>query len=110
VLALERERYLVLGWPSASGPAMVTWAFVLEEPKPGLTRLIVRVRAGQGYPAPFGLPQWTVKSLVPLGHAVMQRKQLLGIARRVESSFPFGLDFEAAELERFVLIPTGSRY
>jgi len=31
------------------------------------------------------LPRWTVRTLVPLGHALMQRKQLLGIARRVEA-------------------------
>ena len=85
VLAFEPERYLILGWPSPAGPPVVTWAFVLEEPKPGCTRLIVRVRARGDYRPPFGLPRWTVKTLVPLGHALMQRKQLLGIARRVEA-------------------------
>jgi hypothetical protein len=57
LLAFEPERYLILGWPSPAGQPIVTWAFVLEEPKP----------------------------LVPLGHALMQRKQLLGIARRAEA-------------------------
>ena len=85
VLAFEPERYLILGWPSPAGPPVVTWAFVLEEPSPGCTRLIVRVRVTGNYRPPFGLPRWTVKTLVPLGHALMQRKQLLGIARRAEA-------------------------
>jgi hypothetical protein len=85
VLQYQPERYLVLGWPSPAGPPITTWAFVLEEPEPGCTRLIVRSRADTGYRPPFGLPKWTVKTLVPLGHAVMQRKQLLGIARRAEA-------------------------
>jgi hypothetical protein len=85
VLGFEAERFLVLGWPSPEGPPIVTWAFVLEEPEPGCTRLIVRVRAGQDYRPPFGLPRWAVWSLVPFGHFVMQRKQLLGIARRAEA-------------------------
>jgi hypothetical protein len=88
VLAFEAERFLILSWPSPAGPPVVSWAFVLEEPEPGCTRLIVRVRAGEGYHSPFGLPWWAVKALMPLGHAVMQRKQLLGIARRVEAHAP----------------------
>jgi hypothetical protein len=63
---------------------MMTWAFVLEEPKPGITRLIVRARAGTGYRPPFRLPMWTMQTLVGWGHGVMQRKQLRGIARRAE--------------------------
>ena len=39
--------------------------------------------ACEGQP-PFGLPRWTLKTVVPWGHLVMQRKQLLGIARRAE--------------------------
>jgi hypothetical protein len=85
VLGYESERFLILGWPSPAGPPVVTWAFVLEEAEPGCTRLIVRVRAGEGYRPPFGLPRWAVKSIVPLGHWIMQRRQLLGIARRVEA-------------------------
>ena len=85
LLAFEPERYLILGWPSPAGPPVVTWAFILEEPTPGCTRLIVRVQAAEDYRPPFALPRWTVKTLVPLGHALMQRKQLLGIARRAET-------------------------
>jgi hypothetical protein len=34
------------------------------------------------------MPRWMNKYLVPLGHYVMQRKQLMGIARRAEESRP----------------------
>jgi hypothetical protein len=86
VLGFHAEHYLILGWPSAAGqPPMTTWAFVLEEPSPGRTRLIVRARGDDRYRPPFGLPRWTVNTLVPLGHAIMQRKQLLGIARRADT-------------------------
>jgi hypothetical protein len=85
VLGFEAERFLVLGWPSPEGIPIVTWAFVLEEPAPGCTRLIVRVRVGEGYRPPLGLPHWMGDALMPLGHLVMQRKQLLGIARRTEA-------------------------
>jgi hypothetical protein len=86
VLQLERERFLVLGWLSPDGSLIVTWAFVLEEAEEGHTRLIVRARAAQGYRPPFGLPHWATRTLVPVGHFIMQRKQLLGIAKRVERS------------------------
>jgi hypothetical protein len=86
VLKLDSERLLILGWlPQPGGPPMTTWAFVLEEQEPGSTRLIVRARGGADYQPPFGLPRWTVSTLVPWGHAIMQRKQLLGIARRAEA-------------------------
>lgn len=86
VLQVDPQRSLVLGWlPLSGGPPLMTWAFVLAEAAPGCTRLIVRARARAGYRPPFGLPGWTVGTLVPLGHLLMQRKQLLGIARRAES-------------------------
>lgn len=86
VLRFDPERLLVLGWvPRPGEPPMTTWAFVLEEQEPGCTRLIVRARGAQDYKAPFGLPRWTINTLVPWGHAIMQRKQLLGIARRAEA-------------------------
>jgi hypothetical protein len=86
VLKVEPERSLVLGWvPKAGGPPMMTWAFVLEDQEAGSTRLIVRARGGAGYRPPFGLPRWTIGTLVAWGHSVMQRKQLLGIARRAEA-------------------------
>jgi hypothetical protein len=63
----------------------MTWAFVLREPAAGVTRLVVRARGGRGYRPPFHLPMWSLKTLVAWGHAVMQRRQLLGIARRAEA-------------------------
>lgn len=86
VLGVDPERSLVLGLvPAAGGPPLTTWAFVLEEHEAGSTRLIVRARGGAGYRPPFGLPRWTTGTLVAWGHAFMQRKQLLGIARRAEA-------------------------
>ena len=35
-----------LSWQSPSGEYFTTWAFVLQEPAPGRTRLPVRARAG----------------------------------------------------------------
>ena len=84
VLACEPHRSLVLGWPSSDGSPIVTWAFVLEQRPSDTTRLIVRVRAGQGYRF-HGLPVWLSEPAIRLVHFVMQRKQLLGIGRRVES-------------------------
>jgi len=88
VLAFELKHHIVLGWrPAPDAAPMVTWAFVLEECPRGHTRLIVRARGGRGYPF-YGLPQWIGMPVIRLGHAIMERKQLLGIASRVESSSP----------------------
>ena len=87
VLGFHAEHYLILGWPSPAGPSPITtWAFVLDQPSPGRTRLIVRARSDDRYRPPFGLPRWTANRLVPLGHAIMQRRQLLGIALRAEAT------------------------
>jgi hypothetical protein len=83
VAQIEVGHYLVLAWRSHSGQYFTTWAFVLEEPQPGITRLIVRGHVGQDY-HPFGLPQWVAKLIAPSAHFIMERKQLLGIARRAE--------------------------
>jgi len=84
VLAFEPYRSLILGWVK-NGEPLVSWAFVLEEIPDHVTRLIVRARGGPGYRF-HGLPSWVSKPVVRLVHFAMQRKQLLGIARRVESS------------------------
>jgi hypothetical protein len=83
LLALEPERVLTLAWPAPDGTPQVTWTFVLNDLAPGVTRLIVRVRGGAGYRF-YGLPLWLTKIAVRIVHYVMQRKQLLGIARRAE--------------------------
>jgi hypothetical protein len=85
VLACERDKSLVLGWPGPTGTPLVTWAFVLERRGDGTTRLTVRVRAGAGYRF-RRLPSWLSLPVVRLVHFIMQRKQLLGIARRAERS------------------------
>lgn len=85
VLAFDPCRFLILGWPGPSGEPLVTWAFVLEERAGDRTRLIVRARAGQGYRF-RGLPAWMSMPIARLVHFVMERKQLLGVARRVEHS------------------------
>jgi len=84
VLRLEPERALVLGWvPPRKRTPLTTWAFRLEDAGPDRTRLIVRARAASDYRL-FGLPRWILRRLVPVVHSVMERRQLLGIARRVE--------------------------
>lgn len=86
VLRVEHERSLVLGWlPYRRRQPLMTWAYVLTEPEPEITRLIVRARAGDGYHTPFGLPDWTIRTYTAWGHSLMQQKQLLGIARRSEA-------------------------
>jgi hypothetical protein len=84
VLDCESNWYLVLGWPSASdAEPLTTWSFTLEELRPHLTRLIVRVRGSRKYPF-HGLPPSIGRPAIRIIHSVMQRKQLVSIARRAE--------------------------
>jgi hypothetical protein len=83
LLGYETRQSLVLGWPNPDGSPQVTWAFVLEERPDDSTRLIVRVRATKNYQF-HGLPAWLSKPLIRVVHFLMQRKQLLGVARRAE--------------------------
>jgi len=65
---------------------------VLEVVGPDATRLLVRSRASAEYRfgtvlrdvLGVGLPEWLVRPVVLCGHFIMQRRQLLGIARRAE--------------------------
>jgi hypothetical protein len=94
VAACEPGRFLVLGWPLPDGTRLTTWAFVLDELGQGRTRLIVRSRASPAYHFAdvlrkvLGLrpPESIARPFLLLGHFIMQRKQLLGIARRAEHS------------------------
>ncbi len=87
VAQCDPERSLVLSW-QLNGRYQTTWAFVLEQTQPDQTRLIVRGRVASGY-RPYGLPQWFALSTGRIAHFIMQRKQLLGIARRAEANdFP----------------------
>ena len=83
VVRFEPARFLVLGWPAPDGTFLSTWVLTLEEEGHDRTRLITRARGAAGYPY-FGLPAWLGRPFVRLAHFVMQRKQLLGIAKRVE--------------------------
>ena len=84
VAQCEPDHSLVLAWRLPSGKYQTTWAFVLEQPQPRQTRLIVRGRVAPGY-RPYGLPQWLALPTGALAHFIMQRKQLLGIAHRAET-------------------------
>jgi hypothetical protein len=83
VLRFKPEQFLVLAWTSPERVPIVTWAFVVEPVAEDATRLIARARGGAAYRF-HGLPWWAAKPIVTLIHFVMQRKQLFGIARRVE--------------------------
>ena len=84
VLQHAPGRSLVLGWREGDGEPLVTWAFTLKHIGFTRTRLIVRVRAATHYSF-CGLPPWLGLPLIRVVHWVMQRKQLLGIARRAEA-------------------------
>lgn len=84
VAQYQPERSLVLSWRLPNGSYQTTWAFILEQHQPGQTRLIVRGRVASGY-RPYGLPEWFALSTGRIAHFIMQRKQLLGIARRAET-------------------------
>lgn len=83
LLSIEPERTLTLGFLRPDGTPDVTWTFVLEQATPGTTRLLVRARGGQGYRF-HGLPVPLTKLAIRAVHFIMQRKQLVEIARRAE--------------------------
>jgi len=84
VAQYEPECSLVLSWRLPDGRYQTTWAFVLEQPQPSQTRLLVRGRVASGY-RPYGLPQWAAALLGRPAHFIMQRKQLLNIRDRAET-------------------------
>lgn len=77
------NRSLTLGFPGPDGRPLVSWTFVLDPVGDTATRLIVRARGGQDYRF-FGLPTRLSEPIVRLVHFLMERKQLLGVAARVE--------------------------
>lgn len=85
VAAFQPERSLVLGWPAVDRTWAVTWSFTLVRRDDDSTRLIVRVHGASGYRF-FGLPPAISRRLIRVVHFVMQRRQLLGIAGRVETT------------------------
>ena len=87
----------MLGWPAPSRWG-VTWAFVRQEVAHGGTRLLVRVRGGPGYRF-HGLPLLLTRLVVRVVHFIMQRKQLVGIARRAEMIMSHDSGFKSREGE-----------
>jgi hypothetical protein len=85
LLESEPAHWMVLGWPTPDDDLMVTWAFMLHEIDEHTTRLLVRARASDDYRF-HGLPRSMGLLLVRLVHFIMERKQLLEIARRAEST------------------------
>jgi membrane protease YdiL (CAAX protease family) len=83
VVAYELERFLTIAWRLPDGVYQMTWTFVLEGTGSDSTRLIVRARGGRSYNF-YGLPWWIASLILPPVHFIMQRKQLVGIARRAE--------------------------
>jgi hypothetical protein len=77
---LDPGRSLVLATPGATGP-QTTWAFVLEEPTPGVTRLVVRVRVAR---RPHSLFVAAGLRLLLVAHVIMERKQLNTLVLRAE--------------------------
>lgn len=84
VLEVQPERSIVLGFQRPGAPPEVTWAFRLEDQGPDTTRLIVRASGGEDYRF-RGLPAALTRPVIRLVHFVMERKQLLTIAKRAEA-------------------------
>lgn len=83
--AMKEGEWLTLVFPAADGTPDVTWTFVLDPLGSDRTRLLVRVRGGQGYRF-HHLPVPLTKIVIRFVHYVMERKQLLGIVDRAESA------------------------
>ena len=81
----DRPRSMVLAWPGPEGQYIVTWAFMLAAMDDYRTRLVVRARASESYRF-RGLPKVIGLWLVRIVHFVMERKQLIEIARRAEAA------------------------
>lgn len=97
LLAFEPGRHLILGW-CPEGRLVMTWAFVLADVPGGSCRLVVRARVGAGYHF-HRLPWWLSAGIGRPVHFIMQRKQLLGIERRVEAA-PAAADEPPAPVRR----------
>ena len=95
---------LLLVVPAASGGNLVSWEFLLEPLGEARTRLLVRARVARDWPgggagpAPVKrrpiewvyallgmMPNAIMRPVASFGHAIMQRRQLIGIKRRAEN-------------------------
>ena len=84
LMAMKEGQWLTLGFPAVNGGLDVTWTFVLEPLGEEATRLLVRVRGGEGYRF-HGLPVPITKVVIRFVHYIMERKQLHNLVDRVES-------------------------
>lgn len=96
LLAIESERLLMLGFLARDGTLDVSWTFVLNQVSPGVTRLLVRARGGPGYRF-HGLPLLLTRVVARMVHFIMQREQLLGIAKRAETTMSESSTFRTPE-------------
>jgi hypothetical protein len=85
VLGFRPDHVLILGAGPVLGAPLSTWVFVLKPEAEARTRLVVRARGHAGYRL-FGMPPMISLTVVRLVHWIMQRKQLLGLKRRVEAT------------------------
>lgn len=81
VVRVEPARSLVLGVPAGREGYVARWTFALEPAARGRTRLLVR---GSFAYTILHLPRPAMRVLARVVHFIMERKQLLGIRRRVE--------------------------
>jgi len=105
VAEVEVPSRLVLIVPDADGAIQVSWEFFLQSEAQALTRLIVRARTSQRWPAPSQMQEtsstvpipierlyaaWTripkplLLGLAGFGHYILEARMLRGIKRRAE--------------------------
>ena len=106
VAEIEVPHHLVLTVPDANGDIQVSWEFLLQPMDQGSTRLIVRARVSQRWPASIQeestsmrefvmieriytllhyIPKPIMLAVAGIGHYVMEARMLRGIKRRAES-------------------------
>lgn len=78
---LDPGHSLVLVAPGHAATPRASWAFVLEEPTGGVTRLIVRARIAY---KPLNLPAAIGLRVMRVVHFIMERKQLNTLVARAE--------------------------
>ena len=89
VVAVGEERHLVLGVPMPDGSQRATWGLILE-PRTDGTRLLARARLARLQLEIRGrllvVPDVPARWLAGPAHAIMQRRQLIGLRSRAESA------------------------
>jgi hypothetical protein len=75
----EQDRWMTLSLRSRFF-GLVTCTYRVDQPAPGLSRLLVKVLVS--YPRPWGLP---MRAILPPGDLVMMRRQLLNLKALAEA-------------------------